>query len=157
MFDNGETKRRLNEAEDDIVQLKRKMSALELDWQDMHGRMKTLLMRLNKRVEREEKGPDGSRTNEPRDPAQPTLTRDTSPHGPRRGRVGRARHRHPLPEPARGPRGGRRRPLAIRPRAVLTRQSAHPALAGWDSRRPAGVFATGSAVEIKRFVVSPVP
>jgi len=74
MFDNGETKRRLNEAEDDIVQLKRKMSALELDWQDMHGRMKTLLMRLNKRVEREEKGPDGSRTNEPRHPAQPNLT-----------------------------------------------------------------------------------
>lgn len=74
MFDTSRLKERVSELEDEVAGLKREFKGLELEWEQMYDKFRTLLARLNKRAEREEKGPEAPRTDEPADPRQLSLT-----------------------------------------------------------------------------------
>lgn len=65
IFDVINAQRKISELRREFDELKRTVNGLELEWSDMHDRLRRQLMKMSKRQEREELAADNGLENNP--------------------------------------------------------------------------------------------
>src|SRR5258708_13247553 len=107
MFENFKLKKRITELEDTVLEKKRQMTAIRLEWQDSLTRLNTLLARLAKASQRarELSEQEGAQGTEGGAPSSPESSTRLSPLPPRP----RPLH-HQIQPPRTPPPPGRRNP-----------------------------------------------